>query len=197
MHKLQICRGLNEHLFATVIKGRMSSNSSSDSVQVLEDRSDQTLAMVTTQAHDYMIRLGLEFSYLNVGSGFLFLHIDATTPQPCITIWLSLTRTQKMRTAKYRNQNCCCSGRQFHFIGTPSTCTASKLDNEGPGNIMRVAYSLDKFGVTTNGIRIGDGGVVGAILGGGPFGFMAYEYGMSNAAVSLDVSNSIYEEPSR
>lgn len=47
---------------------------------------------------------------------------------------------------------------------------------------------LDQFGVTANGIRSGNGGVVGAILGGGPFGFMAYEYGMSNAALSLDVS---------
>ncbi|RMJ09251.1 hypothetical protein CDV36_011136 [Fusarium kuroshium] len=45
---------------------------------------------------------------------------------------------------------------------------------------------LDEFGVTANGIRSGDGGVVGAILGGGPFGFMAYEYGMSNIAASLD-----------
>jgi FAD/FMN-containing dehydrogenase len=48
---------------------------------------------------------------------------------------------------------------------------------------------LDEFGVTANGIRSGNGGVVGAILGGGPFGFMAYEYGMSNAARSLEVSN--------
>lgn len=57
---------------------------------------------------------------------------------------------------------------------------------------------LDEFGVTANGIRSGDGGVVGAILGGGPFGFMAYEYGMSNAARSLDVSDisqpPIYEK---
>ncbi|RSL41922.1 hypothetical protein CEP54_015668 [Fusarium duplospermum] len=45
---------------------------------------------------------------------------------------------------------------------------------------------LDEFGVTANGIRSGNGGVVGAILGGGPFGFMAYEYGMSNIAASLD-----------
>ncbi|EON96736.1 putative fad binding domain-containing protein [Phaeoacremonium minimum UCRPA7] len=45
---------------------------------------------------------------------------------------------------------------------------------------------LDKYGVTANGIRSGDGGVIGAILGGGPFGFMAYEFGMSNAAKSLD-----------
>ncbi|KAI8650236.1 FAD-binding PCMH-type domain-containing protein [Fusarium sp. Ph1] len=45
---------------------------------------------------------------------------------------------------------------------------------------------LDQFGVTANGIRSGNGGVVGAILGGGPFGFMAYEYGMSNIAASLD-----------
>ncbi|CAG9997105.1 unnamed protein product [Clonostachys byssicola] len=45
---------------------------------------------------------------------------------------------------------------------------------------------LDEFGVTANGIRSGNGGVVGAILGGGPFGFMAYEYGMSNAARSLE-----------
>ncbi|UPL00360.1 hypothetical protein LCI18_011294 [Fusarium solani-melongenae] len=45
---------------------------------------------------------------------------------------------------------------------------------------------LDQFGVTANGIRSGNGGVVGAILGGGPFGFMAYEYGMSNIAISLD-----------
>lgn len=48
---------------------------------------------------------------------------------------------------------------------------------------------LDDFNVTANGIRSGNGGVVGAILGGGPFGFMAYEYGMSNAARSLDVSD--------
>lgn len=48
---------------------------------------------------------------------------------------------------------------------------------------------LDQFGVTANGIRSGNGGVVGAILGGGPFGFMAYEYGMSNIAASLDVSH--------
>ncbi|CAH0025368.1 unnamed protein product [Clonostachys rhizophaga] len=45
---------------------------------------------------------------------------------------------------------------------------------------------LDEFGVTANGIRSGNGGVVGAILGGGPFGFMAYEYGMSNAVRSLE-----------
>ncbi|KAK7222168.1 hypothetical protein V2G26_010171 [Clonostachys chloroleuca] len=45
---------------------------------------------------------------------------------------------------------------------------------------------LDEFSVTANGIRSGNGGVVGAILGGGPFGFMAYEYGMSNAARSLE-----------
>ncbi|KAK7709790.1 hypothetical protein SLS64_006031 [Diaporthe eres] len=45
---------------------------------------------------------------------------------------------------------------------------------------------LDDFNVTANGIRSGDGGVVGAILGGGPFGFMAYEFGMSNMARSLD-----------
>ncbi|KAJ3459727.1 hypothetical protein MRS44_015800 [Fusarium solani] len=45
---------------------------------------------------------------------------------------------------------------------------------------------LDQFGVTANGIRSGNGGIVGAILGGGPFGFMAYEYGMSNIAASLD-----------
>jgi FAD/FMN-containing dehydrogenase len=47
---------------------------------------------------------------------------------------------------------------------------------------------LDQFGVIANGIRSGNGGVVGAFLGGGPFGFMAYEYGMSSAALSLDVS---------
>lgn len=47
---------------------------------------------------------------------------------------------------------------------------------------------LDDYNVTANGIRSGNGGVVGAILGGGPFGFMAYEFGMSNAAQSLDVS---------
>lgn len=47
---------------------------------------------------------------------------------------------------------------------------------------------LDGFNVTANGIRSGDGGVVGSILGGGPFGFMAYEFGMSNIARSLDVS---------
>lgn len=46
---------------------------------------------------------------------------------------------------------------------------------------------LDEFNVTANGIRSGNGGVVGAILGGGPFGFMAYEFGMSNIARSLDV----------
>ncbi|KAH6638495.1 hypothetical protein C7974DRAFT_451891 [Boeremia exigua] len=45
---------------------------------------------------------------------------------------------------------------------------------------------LDDYNVTANGIRSGDGGVVGAILGGGPFGFMAYEYGMSNIAKSLE-----------
>lgn len=48
---------------------------------------------------------------------------------------------------------------------------------------------LDDFNVTANGIRSGDGGVVGSILGGGPFGFMAYEFGMSNIARSLDVSD--------
>lgn len=48
---------------------------------------------------------------------------------------------------------------------------------------------LDDYNVTANGIRSGDGGVVGAILGGGPFGFMAYEFGMSNMARSLDVSD--------
>ena len=50
---------------------------------------------------------------------------------------------------------------------------------------------LDQFNVTANGIRSGNGGVVGAILGGGPFGFMSYEFGMSNAARSLDVSNIV------
>lgn len=47
---------------------------------------------------------------------------------------------------------------------------------------------LDEYSVTANGIRTGNGGVVGAILRGGPFGFMAYEYDMSNIAASLDVS---------
>lgn len=50
---------------------------------------------------------------------------------------------------------------------------------------------LDQFSVTANGIRSGNGGVIGAILGGGPFGFMAYEFGMSNAARSLDVSDVV------
>ncbi|KAF2995007.1 hypothetical protein E8E14_002383 [Neopestalotiopsis sp. 37M] len=45
---------------------------------------------------------------------------------------------------------------------------------------------LDDYGVCVNGIRSGNGGVIGAILGGGPFGFMAYEFGMSNTAKSLD-----------
>lgn len=49
---------------------------------------------------------------------------------------------------------------------------------------------LGEYSVTANGIRPGNGGVVGAILGGGPFGFMAYEYGMSNIAASMDVSFS-------
>lgn len=47
---------------------------------------------------------------------------------------------------------------------------------------------LDGYNVTTNGIRSGDGGVVGAIVGGGPFGFASYEFGMSQAAKSLEVS---------
>ncbi|KAF4547861.1 FAD-binding domain-containing protein 65 [Elsinoe fawcettii] len=45
---------------------------------------------------------------------------------------------------------------------------------------------LDQYGVSANGIRSGDGGVIGAILGGGPFGFMSYEFGMANTAKSLE-----------
>lgn len=51
---------------------------------------------------------------------------------------------------------------------------------------------LDDYGVCVNGIRSGNGGVIGAILGGGPFGFMAYEFGMSNTAKSLDVSDVVF-----
>jgi FAD/FMN-containing dehydrogenase len=50
---------------------------------------------------------------------------------------------------------------------------------------------LDDYGVCVNGIRSGNGGVIGAILGGGPFGFMAYEFGMSNTAKSLDVGDAV------
>ncbi|VUC37250.1 unnamed protein product [Clonostachys rosea] len=63
----------------------------------------------------------------------------------------------------------------------------SKTVTIGAGVTWPALYAyLDQFGVTANGIRSGNGGVVGAILGGGPFGFMAYEFGMSNAAKSLE-----------
>lgn len=82
-HKLQanqVRRGLNEHLFANVIKRRRSTKSSTDSAQVLEERSDQVLAMVLTQTYDYMIRLGLKYSYLTAGKSFLFLMVEEDDP---------------------------------------------------------------------------------------------------------------------
>lgn len=51
---------------------------------------------------------------------------------------------------------------------------------------------LDQFNVSANGIRSGDGGVIGAILGGGPFGFMSYEYGIANIAESFEVSSIVW-----
>lgn len=74
-------RDLNEHLFASVIKRRISTKSSTDSAQDLEDRSDQILAMVLTQTFDYMIKLGLEYSYLTAGKSFLFLRVKADDPK--------------------------------------------------------------------------------------------------------------------
>ncbi|RYC53877.1 hypothetical protein CHU98_g12333 [Xylaria longipes] len=83
-HKLQAShmrRGLDEHLFASVIKRCTSTRSSADSAQALEDRSDQILAMVLTQTFDYMIRLGLEYSYVTAGKSFLFLRVKADDPK--------------------------------------------------------------------------------------------------------------------
>jgi hypothetical protein len=82
-HKLQanqVRRGLDEHLFTNVIKRRRSTKSSTNSAQVLEERSDQILAMVLTQTFDYMIRLGLKYSYLTAGKSFLFLVVEEDDP---------------------------------------------------------------------------------------------------------------------
>lgn len=75
-HKLQanhIRRSLSKDLFTNVIKRCNSNKSSTDSTQSREDSFDQILAMVLTQTFDYMIRLGLEYSYLTAGKLFLFL----------------------------------------------------------------------------------------------------------------------------
>ncbi|CAH0046111.1 unnamed protein product [Clonostachys solani] len=83
-HKLQINqvrRGLNEHLFSRAIKRRLSGKSRTDDNQALEDRSDNVLAMVLTQTFDYMIRLGLEYSYLTAGKSFIFLRVKADDPK--------------------------------------------------------------------------------------------------------------------
>jgi hypothetical protein len=37
--------------------------------------------MVLTQTYDYMIRLGLEYSYLTAGKSFIFLHVKANDPR--------------------------------------------------------------------------------------------------------------------
>jgi FAD/FMN-containing dehydrogenase len=41
---------------------------------------------------------------------------------------------------------------------------------------------LDQFGVTANGIRMGNVGVIGYLLGGG-IGFYSYEHGISSVGV--------------
>jgi hypothetical protein len=79
-HKLQtnqVRRGLNEDLFLRVIKYQRGTKSSTDNDQARQDRSDNMLAMVLIQTFDYMIRLGLEYSYLTAGNLFIFLHIKA------------------------------------------------------------------------------------------------------------------------
>jgi exonuclease VII small subunit len=83
-HKLQanhIRRSLSKDLFTNVIKRCNSNKSSTDSTQSREDSFDQILAMVLTQTFDYMIRLGLEYSYLTAGKSFLFLWIKADDPK--------------------------------------------------------------------------------------------------------------------
>ena len=53
----------------------------------------------------------------------------------------------------------------------------------GPGIRFPVLYGfLENYGVSMNGIRIGDVGVIGFLLGGG-IGFFSYEYGMASTYV--------------
>ncbi|KAG5794639.1 hypothetical protein H9Q69_006310 [Fusarium xylarioides] len=83
-HKLQtnqVRRGLNEHLFGNTIKRRLSSKSTADSDQASEGRSDNVLAMVLIQTYDYMIKLGLEYSYLTAGKSFLVLWVKVNDPK--------------------------------------------------------------------------------------------------------------------
>ncbi|KAF5023802.1 hypothetical protein F66182_4158 [Fusarium sp. NRRL 66182] len=77
----QVQRGLDEHLMMSVVKRRLSTRSTSDKAQANEDRSDNVLVMALTQTFDYMIRLGLEYSYLTAGKSFLFLRIKADDPR--------------------------------------------------------------------------------------------------------------------
>lgn len=52
----------------------------------------------------------------------------------------------------------------------------------------RLFEYLDGYNVTTNGIRMGDVGVIGTVLGGG-IGFFSYEYGTVTTSVdSIQVS---------
>ncbi|OAA34141.1 Protein kinase-like domain protein [Metarhizium rileyi] len=83
-HKLQsnhVRRGLNEHLFRNVVRKKMSTKSSADSTQAQEDKFDRILAMILTQTFDFMIRMGLEYSYITAGKLFLFLHVKADNPR--------------------------------------------------------------------------------------------------------------------
>ncbi|KAF4967381.1 hypothetical protein FSARC_5060 [Fusarium sarcochroum] len=83
-HQLQaekVRQSLHEDLMTSVVKRRLSTRSTSDEAQAKEDRSDDVLAMALTQTFDYMIRLGLEYSYLTAGKSFLFLRIKADDPR--------------------------------------------------------------------------------------------------------------------
>lgn len=54
----------------------------------------------------------------------------------------------------------------------------------GAGIKWPAVYSyLDEFKVAVNGIRIGDVGVVGFLIGGG-IGFHSYEYGMASTYIN-------------
>ncbi|GAO17095.1 hypothetical protein UVI_02003640 [Ustilaginoidea virens] len=82
-HLLQpsrVRRGLTKHLFTNVIKARASTKSSTDEAQSSKDRSDRILAMALTQTYDYMIRLGLKYSYLAAGKLFVFLLVEEDDP---------------------------------------------------------------------------------------------------------------------
>jgi FAD/FMN-containing dehydrogenase len=70
-----------------------------------------------------------------------------------------------------------------------SNLTTMKLSQDhqivsvGPGIRFPTLYTyLEPYNVTVNGIRIGDVGVAGFILGGG-IGFFSYEHGLASTGV--------------